>query len=337
MIFENSMDIFLLSYYLFLYISVPIHELGHLVMGLLTGYRFIYLRVFNLFFLVENKKIIVKRAKLRQRLLSGACLMYPSADEAKFKFVLYDAGGAIFDFIFALILGVFAIIFFNYKIPFLILLGGAASCIYSGVYNLIPESDTCACDGLKLWHGLHSPQTKHAHFVLLRVGEDLANGVRYSDFEASTFDIGETGQDWNFFVAYMKLQQAQRLYDLEDYDGYFITLNSIDVRKVNKLYEPQIQLEYLYYYTVHQMDFEKARQVYQLPRISRLLKKSPEGYARILAAYEFFVNLNKEKGFEYLEKAKKNIQSGWNRGERIMEADYIARLEKRLAEFDYWE
>ena len=88
------------------FIQAIIHELGHLVFGLLTGYKFISFRIGNVMFIKE-------RGKLRTKLYNvvgtgGQCLMMPPPWKENLPTVLYNFGGCILNFITS---AVFLIIF----------------------------------------------------------------------------------------------------------------------------------------------------------------------------------------------------------------------------------
>ncbi|MDE5847612.1 MAG: M50 family metallopeptidase, partial [Muribaculaceae bacterium] len=56
-------------------ILVPIHELGHLVCGLLTGYRFVSFRIFNYTILKEDGRFRIKKFAVAGT--GGQCLLSP--------------------------------------------------------------------------------------------------------------------------------------------------------------------------------------------------------------------------------------------------------------------
>ncbi len=63
------------SFILSLAILIPIHELGHLVCGLLTGYKFVSFRIFNYTLLKENGKFRFKKFAIAGT--GGQCLLTP--------------------------------------------------------------------------------------------------------------------------------------------------------------------------------------------------------------------------------------------------------------------
>lgn len=79
-------------------LAVVIHELGHLVFGLISGYKFTSFRV--LFFKIYKKDRIKIGFELVSFFIPGQCLMKPTND----KYFIYNLGGLIFTYIFSIIL-----------------------------------------------------------------------------------------------------------------------------------------------------------------------------------------------------------------------------------------
>lgn len=80
-----------------IFLSILVHELGHLIMGLLTGYKFFSIRFFS-FFIVKSStgKISLKREKMQG--VMGQCLMGPP-EKKPMPFFIYIYGGVLFQFI----------------------------------------------------------------------------------------------------------------------------------------------------------------------------------------------------------------------------------------------
>lgn len=103
------------------FIHAFIHEAGHLVFGLLTGYKFISFRVGNIMLIKEKGKIKIKLYNVVGT--GGQCLMMPPPWSENLKTVLYNFGGCIFNLIFAIIFT--AIFAFSEK--------GSFICVFSGI------------------------------------------------------------------------------------------------------------------------------------------------------------------------------------------------------------
>ena len=67
--------LFVLYYYVTMLLHTVIHEGGHMVFGLLTGYRFLSFRVLSFTIVKKDGKLIRKKLKVPGTL--GQCLMYP--------------------------------------------------------------------------------------------------------------------------------------------------------------------------------------------------------------------------------------------------------------------
>ena len=85
---------------LFFFLGIILHELGHLFFGLLTGYKFTSLRLGPFVWYKEDGRI---RFGASASLVAGQCLMEPAEDFAKFRFLLYNLGGPLFNLASALI------------------------------------------------------------------------------------------------------------------------------------------------------------------------------------------------------------------------------------------
>ena len=80
--------------YVAMVFHVIIHEAGHLVFGLLTGYKFCSFRIFSFMWLQEEGKLKLKRHSLAGT--GGQCLMAPpDMTEGSFPVFWYNMGGSI--------------------------------------------------------------------------------------------------------------------------------------------------------------------------------------------------------------------------------------------------
>lgn len=87
-----------------LILQIIIHEAGHLVFGLLTGYRFISFRVSSFMWMKDNDRIRFKRMSIAGT--GGQCLMAPpDLKDGKMPVQLYNYGGAIMNLIASVISG----------------------------------------------------------------------------------------------------------------------------------------------------------------------------------------------------------------------------------------
>ena len=94
---------FLISLFVSLLLALIIHEGGHLVCGLLSGYKYLLFRVGSLTLIRRNNKFEFKKFSIKGT--GGQCILMPpeSAEPLKVPCLLYHAGGGLFNLLTALI------------------------------------------------------------------------------------------------------------------------------------------------------------------------------------------------------------------------------------------
>lgn len=84
------------------FIQAVIHEAGHLIFGLLSGYEFVSFRIGNVMFIKERGELRIKLYNIVGT--GGQCLMKPPRWENGIPYRLYNFGGCILNLISALVL-----------------------------------------------------------------------------------------------------------------------------------------------------------------------------------------------------------------------------------------
>lgn len=83
------------------FIQAVIHETGHLIFGLLTGYKFVSFRIGNVMFIKSDGRLRIKLYNVVGT--GGQCLMMPPPWKGKIPYRLYNFGGCIANFVFAVV------------------------------------------------------------------------------------------------------------------------------------------------------------------------------------------------------------------------------------------
>ena len=111
-----TLAVFLVTVYIAYFLQTVLHEAGHLIFGLMTGYRFASFRVGSIILTRENGKFRFGRYSLAGT--GGQCLMVPPNpdEEGKIPVFLYNMGGAIFNLLLSVILLVLAFVFYPIKL-----------------------------------------------------------------------------------------------------------------------------------------------------------------------------------------------------------------------------
>lgn len=83
-----------------IFVQSVVHESGHLVFGLLSGYRFISFRIGSFMLIKESGKLHIKLYNVVGT--GGQCLMMPPPWKDGIPYRLYNFGGCIFNLVFSL-------------------------------------------------------------------------------------------------------------------------------------------------------------------------------------------------------------------------------------------
>ena len=171
--------------YVSVFLEMAIHELGHLVFGLLTGYKFLSYRIGSFNFIKENGNLKIKRYSLPGT--GGQCLMAPPEYSENFRFLLYNAGGAIFNFISSLL---FLILFFLFSsLPFLssFLLMTVFIAIGLGLMNIVPL--IYGNDGSNIANIRKSEIEKKSFWAQMEMVALQSEGARLKDMPSDVFPV----------------------------------------------------------------------------------------------------------------------------------------------------
>lgn len=158
-----------------LYIQIIIHEGGHLLFGLLTGYQLISFRIGKFMWVKEENGYQFKKFGVIGT--GGQCLMIPPTNSK--AFFLYNAGGVILNLTTSLIAillayqtsGALSAILFGFAIPG----------IYFGLMNGIPLMFQVANDGYNIKMILKDKRAIDALYAQLRAAHQMSEGVRAKD------------------------------------------------------------------------------------------------------------------------------------------------------------
>lgn len=203
----------LITIYISLFIQIIIHEAGHLLFGLLTGYKFRSFRIFNLMFIKENEHIKLKKLSLAGT--AGQCLMCPpNIKNGKMPVILYNLGGVITNIITGLIF--FGLYCISASIPLL-----ADAMIISSVFafifaisNGIPlKTQSVNNDGYNTLELIRNKDAKKAFFIQMKVAEKTAENIRLKDMPEEWFTLQSDEAIKNSLAATINVFACNRLMD----------------------------------------------------------------------------------------------------------------------------
>ena len=206
------------AFFIGLYVSsllhIAIHEAGHLVFGLATGYRFVSYRVGNLILLREGDKLRIRRFSLAGT--GGQCLMAPPTwrEDGKLPVVLYNLGGSLMNLIASgLLLPVYLLCQGNPWVSILLqtfIWFGVISALANGIPLRAGLVDN---DGKNAQSLRRDPKALRAFWVQLAISEQNAKGVRLGQMPEEWFAVPDEATMQNPLCATVGVFACNRLMD----------------------------------------------------------------------------------------------------------------------------
>ncbi|HAX39912.1 MAG TPA: hypothetical protein DCY10_03385 [Clostridiales bacterium] len=203
----------LLLLYLSVFLQVILHEAGHLLCGLLTGYRFLSFRIGSCMLIKTDDRLRLKRLSIAGT--GGQCLMLPPEYSAgKFPYVLYHLGGALMNFL----TSVSFLLLYLYcpAHPLVSALFGALAItgFAIGVMNAVPlRLALLDNDGNTLLLLRKDPQGVFAFYRMLEIHGQIANGLRLRDMPEDWFTTPADADRHNSMIATIEVYRCNRLMD----------------------------------------------------------------------------------------------------------------------------
>lgn len=298
------------------YVSIIIHEGGHFLFGLLSGYEFASFRIGNMMFVKNNDKITYKRYHIPGT--GGQCLMIPpdvKNDKYDFPNFLYSLGGVILNFIFG---GICLILYI--MLPYVIFLSeglimGVALSLYFGLLNGIPRKiGGIANDGANALYLDEDINSKKAFYSQLKINGLLTKGVRLKDMDEKLFDVDEKADYLNPLVSAMVTLKCNYLVDKKEFDkARELILYSLDnLTDMLSVHKSELRCELLFLELIGECDrYEIDRLMNNdLKRYIETTKNYYVSRRRQLYAYELLYNEDEYKAKEQLD-AFKRISSSY--------------------------
>ena len=206
-------------------LQIVLHEGGHLLFGLLSGYRFVSFRIFNWTLIRQEGKFRLKRFGIAGT--GGQCLMFPPDKPLEeIPVALYHWGGVIVNMSVALLAFVVWYVVEDPSpllVQFLMCFAGVSL----GLLNGIPFKRGITNDAANVRLMRKYPKSKKAMMVQLRVNAYIQEGIRIKDMPEEwlawkdDIDYGEPMQ------LNVRLLQVGRLMDLGQMEEAYVALEEI--------------------------------------------------------------------------------------------------------------
>ena len=307
-----EMSIFTIVLYIFIFyfafiIQIIIHEAGHLIFGLLSGYEFISFRVGSITIVKDQEKFKLKKFKIKGT--GGQCLMTPKTNNyEEINYVFYNLGGILMNFIASIIcLLILMLVDTNQYIKVMlsefILIG--VICVIS---NGIPmKLGGISNDGYNTMSISRDKFIKYCFYIQLKVNGLLSKGMRFKDMPIEWFNVKEGADLNNHLVTFLKIMEANYYQDKLDFNLAKECYENIldNAPNIIKLYENEIKCELLFYEILNG-NMEKVDELYT--KELRNYIKITDCYIsrkRLMYVYNLIVLKDKKKADKVLGEFEK--------------------------------
>lgn len=278
-------------------LQTVIHEGGHCIFGLLTGYRLLSFRIFSVTLIKENGKLQIKRYEASGS--QGQCIMIPSFEfKDNYPRIFYHMGGIIADLIVSII-SVFIIMgppIFNCIERFI----GIYTFIFffgSVIINGVPSRKrNINNDGLVLQSILKNGQARVSDYYQRELFNHLYKGNTYRDFPKEKFQVSAESDLSNVFIAWHKIYEGYYYMDIKQWDKALACISTFDDAKISisRAIRITVIAEMLFLYIELGKNPSEIEDLYS--SIKKLLKKCRWDYnlVRVRIAYEMFKDRSDE-------------------------------------------
>lgn len=195
------------------FIQIIVHEAGHLVFGLLSGYRFVSFRIVNIILIKSDGKLRLCRYSLAGT--GGQCLMSPpDVSYEELPYFWYNLGGALMNLIVSVLLAVICLCCEPCAYLSMFIWLTVASGICSALTNGIPlRMGIVDNDGYNALSLGKTPEALRSLAIQLKLNEMQAHGVRIKDMPKEWFEMPDDGAMQNSMTAVMAVMCENRLID----------------------------------------------------------------------------------------------------------------------------
>ena len=236
-----------ITFFVSMVILIPLHEAGHLVCGLMSGYKFVSFRIFNFTIIKADGRIRVKRYGIAGT--GGQCLLTPpdrSLEEIPVGW--YNAGGVLANVI-AVLLAIPILYGVEHPLAFEIVAIFMVSGGFLILMNGVPmKINGTANDGYNLFALRKNLVAKRAFVQALRANAMLQNGVRPKDMPEEWFVVPAAIGYKNQLQVSFPLMAASRLIDELRFDEALQQFESLYAHKqeIIGLYVKEIECELVF-------------------------------------------------------------------------------------------
>lgn len=317
-------------------IHLILHEAGHLVAGILTGYKFVSFRVGSII-LIKNKEGKLELKRMTVLGTGGQCLMCPPdvpVEECPYK--LYHLMGGLTNIIVGLIGLILAILLPKGMLNFCLFESSAVLGFAIGITNLIPaKMNGTQNDGYNFVDLGRNMFARKSLNLVLSLNALLTVADSYDDLPQELVDelmaIDFTKEDLtNASIANAFNYQAAILYVRGDYEKAYETQKYISENNdILGIFRNEAKCECLFFELIKDMGSEviDARYDKSLEKYIKATAIYPSRQ-RLMYTYYKLYKKDEAKAAECMKKLEKMIQTYSVKADAVLELETAKKLSR---------
>lgn len=282
--------------YIAFFLQIIIHECGHMIFGILTGYKFLSLRFGSFMLIKQNGHIHFKRYSLAGT--GGQCLLAPPPmKDGKIPFLLYNLGGIFMNMFFSILaFFIYAFLETSYFSLFVFMFGLIG--IGTALVNGIPiQTGTIQNDGGNVLSLKKHPEALKAFWIQMKMSEFMTNGYRLKDIPEKYFELPTKENLNNTLCLAIAIFKENRAMDLHQFDEALNIMNYIreNTDHIIGLYDHLLINDEIYIHILHQ----------QMDCIPQFMNKEHKKIRKSMAKNLSFIRTQYAFDLLYLNDKKK--------------------------------
>ena len=230
-LFFVYLGVLLVSLVLAYFAQIIIHEGGHLVCGLLSGYSFVSFNILG-FVWQRGEDGAIRLGRMQIAGAGGQCMMAPPEyNGGDFPYVLYNLGGVLANLLSAVLFALLAWLIPLAPVRILLAclaIGGALL----GPMNAIPfANEAIQNDGKNILCVRRSLHARRAFWVQMKLAAEVSRGVRVRDLPADWFAPFPEAEMDNPIVCAIPVLNTTRLMDMQDFPAALTAIRTLMARQ----------------------------------------------------------------------------------------------------------
>ncbi|MBQ4426193.1 MAG: M50 family metallopeptidase [Oscillospiraceae bacterium] len=299
--------------------STLLHEAGHLIFGLLTGYGFVSFRVGNLMLVRTSDGLRFRRFSLAGT--GGQCLLSPpERSDGKKPVHLYNLGGVIMNMILAV---VFFALFLRFGGTFFILvfLINAFMALRNGIPSSLGGVPNDGANGVSM---LRDERSIDALWLQLRVNRAQMEGLRLRDMPDEWFTLEGDMENALFTSCYVF--RENRALDMHDFETAEKLCDELLAKKIIELYRMYLMCDKLF---LSALRGEPEEKFLDLNYFKAFLKQPVISAARTNYAVARLVTFDEAEAQRSLEVFEKIAKAYPAAGDIALERELIDEISRK--------